>query len=104
MAVTTADKADTRGTIRVPGLGGDISWVAVACGTHCGRPVPLATQGPAQACTLCRGWAVAMLRVPRPALRTPVVLQARTGRALRAREPGGGTSVSAREGENLCAG
>jgi len=44
-----ADKADKQGSIRVPGLGGDFSRVAKACGGHCGRPVPCLTQDLVQA-------------------------------------------------------
>lgn len=47
--VTTADKADMQSTITVPGLAGDISRVAMACGTHCGCPIPALTRGVPQA-------------------------------------------------------
>lgn len=47
--VTMAGKADAQGSIRAPRLGGDISQVATVCGAHCGCPVPLLTQGLAQA-------------------------------------------------------
>lgn len=46
--MTMAGKADMQGSTRVPGLSGDISQGSTVCGAHCGCPLLLLIQGPAQ--------------------------------------------------------